>query len=116
MIRMFLIFLLMVTSTVSGNILMKQGAMVPASQRVLLGIMGWRSFLGFGVFLIAGLLYSWLLRWIPLNVVQSFAAVQFVGVILASYIVLAEPIPVARWIGIAFILTGIAIVGLFSLD
>ncbi len=116
MIRIAGVFLLMISCTVCGNVLMKQGAMVPASQRILLGIMGWRTFFGFGVFLIAGLLYSWLLRWVPLNVAQSFASLQFVAVILASALFLAEPIPPARWIGIAFILVGIVIVGLFSLD
>jgi undecaprenyl phosphate-alpha-L-ara4N flippase subunit ArnE len=116
MIRTIMIFLAMVSCTVSANILLKQGAMVPASQRVLLGIMGWRSFFGFGVFLAAGLLYSFLLRYIPLNVVQSFASIQFVAIILASAYILSEPIPLSRWVGIGFILTGIAIVGLFSLE
>jgi undecaprenyl phosphate-alpha-L-ara4N flippase subunit ArnE len=116
MIRLVAVFVVMVSCTVAGNVLMKQGAMVPAEQRVLLGLMGWRTFFGFGVFLIAGLLYSWLLRSVPLNVAQSFATIQFVSVILAAAVILAEPIPPIRWVGIAFILIGIAIVGLFSFD
>lgn len=116
MSRTILVFALMVSCTVAGNILMKQGAMVPAAQRVIFGLMGWRTFFGFGVFLVAGLLYSLVLRWVPLNVAQSFAALQFVVVILAAAMILAEPIPPIRWVGIVFILTGIAIVGLFSLN
>lgn len=110
--RVALMFAVMISCTVGGNLLMKQGAMIPASQRVIFGIMGWRTLFGFGLFLSAGALYSYFLRFFPLNVAQSFAALQFVAVILASWILLAEPIPLARWIGIAFIMTGIAIVSL----
>ena len=57
----------------------------------------------------AGMIYSWVLRWMPLNVAQSFTSIQFVAVILASSVIL-EPITVGRWIGIALIGAGIAVV------
>jgi drug/metabolite transporter (DMT)-like permease len=113
-IRLVLVFVLMVSCTVIGNILLKQGAMVAPSSRILFGVMGWRSAVGFAVFLMAGLLYSWLLRSVPLNVAQSFGSIQFVAVILASAVYLAEPIPPARLYGIAFIFLGITIVGFSS--
>ena len=42
---------------------------------------------------------------------QAFAATQFIAVILASSLLLSEPIPFARWIGIGLIACGIAVVG-----
>ncbi|RYE60095.1 MAG: hypothetical protein EOO82_03620 [Oxalobacteraceae bacterium] len=116
MIRLAVVFVLMVSCTVIGNILLKQGAMVDAPSRVFFGLMGWRSAIGFGVFLLAGLLYSWFLRMVPLNVAQSFCAIQFVAVIVASAVYLAEPIPPMRLLGIAFILVGISIVGFSSVE
>jgi drug/metabolite transporter (DMT)-like permease len=105
-------FILMVSCTVGGNLLMKQGASAPAAERVLFGIMGWRTFFGFCVFAVAGLIYSWVLRWMPLNVAQSFTSIQFVAVLLASSLILSEPISAVRWIGIALIGAGIAVVSL----
>ena len=103
-------FFVMVSCTVFANLLMKQGASVPAAQRVLFGVMGLRTFFGFCVFAMAGMIYSWVLRWMPLNVAQSFTSIQFVAVILASLVILSEPITVGRWIGIALIGAGIAVV------
>jgi drug/metabolite transporter (DMT)-like permease len=48
----------------------------------------------------------------PLNVAQSFAALQFVAVILASAWFLGEPISGVRWLGIALIIAGILTVGI----
>src|SRR5258706_13886663 len=100
-------FLAMMGCTVVANLLMKQGALAAPAERVLFGIMGWRTFSGFCVFALAGLLYSWILRFMPLNVAQSFASLQFVAVILASSLVLSEPILSGRWFGIALIGEGV---------
>jgi len=104
-------FLIMVACTVGANPLMKQRAAAAPAERVLFGIIGWRTFFGLCVFALAGLVYPWILRFMPLNVAQSFASVQFVAVILASSLLLAEPIPSGRWIGIGLIASGIALVG-----
>lgn len=106
------LLLFMISFTVIANLLLKQGAMVPASERVFLGIFGWKSFLGFVGFACAGLIYAVVLRWLPLNVAQSFASVQFVAVILASAIILSESIPPLRWLGIALITAGVLFVSL----
>jgi drug/metabolite transporter (DMT)-like permease len=45
----------------------------------------------------------------PLNLAQSLASVQFVAIILASALVLAEPIPLPRLIGIVLILAGVVV-------
>jgi drug/metabolite transporter (DMT)-like permease len=45
-------------------------------------------------------------------VAQSFAAFQFVAVIVASAWFLGEPISGVRWLGIALIVAGILAVGM----
>jgi undecaprenyl phosphate-alpha-L-ara4N flippase subunit ArnE len=104
-------FALMLTCAVVGNLLMKLGTATPPSP-LLLGLWSWKTLTGFATFGFSGLVYAWLLKFLPLNVAQSFAAAQFVSIILASAIVLSEPIPPTRWIGIALIISGIIVVGL----
>jgi multidrug transporter EmrE-like cation transporter len=111
-VLVFFGFVMMIACTVAANLLLKQGAMVPASDRVILGLLGLQSFAGLAMFGVSGLIYSWVLRSLPLNVAQSFAAAQFVAVIAASALVLAEPITPARWLGILLIALGILLVGL----
>jgi drug/metabolite transporter (DMT)-like permease len=64
------------------------------------------------VFAAAVIIYSIVLQWMPLNVAQSFAAFQFVAVIVASAWFLGEPISGVRWLGIALIVAGILAVGM----
>src|SRR4051794_19195099 len=102
----------MVSFTVAANLMLKLGAMEPPAARVVFGIMGWKSLAGLCLFGCAGLIYAVMLRFVALNVAQVFAAMQFVGVILAAWLVLAEPISLPRWIGIALTCTGILMVAL----
>ena len=97
--------------TVCANLMLKVGAMAPEASRVVLGVLSWTSLAGLAMFGLGGLVYSFLLRSVPLNVAQVFAATQFVGVILAANLVLGESISGLRWVGIAFTLLGVAIVG-----
>ena len=110
--RIFLAFALMIACTVVGNIFMKLGASVPFAERPLLGLVAWQSCAGVAVFAAAVIIYSILLQWMPLNVAQSFAAFQFVAVIVASAWFLGEPISGARWLGIVLIVAGIIAVGM----
>jgi drug/metabolite transporter (DMT)-like permease len=103
-------FTAMILCTVAANLMLKLGATRTESQTVILGWLTVRSILGFGFFAVAGLIYSWLLKWLPLNVATSFAAAQFVAVILASALILLEPISLGRTIGILLIVTGIVVV------
>jgi drug/metabolite transporter (DMT)-like permease len=114
MTKLVIAFLIMISCTVAANLLMKVGAMTPAAERIFFELIGWKTFLGIFIFGCAAVIYAWLLHWLPLNVVQAFAAAQFVAVILASAIVLSESIPVARWIGILLIASGIVLVGFTS--
>jgi undecaprenyl phosphate-alpha-L-ara4N flippase subunit ArnE len=55
-------------------------------------------------------MYLTLLSRVPLNVATSVAAVNFIAVLLASRLVLGEPIPALRYLGFACILLGLFIV------
>ena len=103
----------MITFTVVANLLLKTGAV---SGREAGGswwsqLLNWHVVGGFGSFAVAALFYTVLLRTVPLNVAQSFTAAQFIAIIAASALVLSEPIGGVRWIGIALIAAGIALVG-----
>lgn len=108
--RLVIGFVLMIGCTVAANLFLKAGALVPAAERTFFGIMDWRAMLGFAFFGAGGLIYSWILNWMPLNVAQSIAASQFIAVILASALLLGEPIPLPRLFGIALIAVGIVLV------
>lgn len=99
----------MIAFTVVANLLMKLGAQDIRSP-LFLGLLSWRTFLGLGAFGCAGLVYAAILRKLPLNIAQSYAAAQFVAVIIASTIVLGEPILFTRWLGIVLIAAGILVV------
>lgn len=73
--------------------------------------LSWRVLLGLGLFGIAMMLWLVILRQLSLSVAQSFSAAQFVAVIIASKIILAEPIASQQWIGMGLIAIGIAVVG-----
>ena len=97
--------------TVAANLMLKLGADVPEAQRFLFGLNGWKSAVGLGPFGCGGIVYPILLRRV-LNLAVSFTAGQFVLVILATSLVLGEPISPARWLGLACICLGIFVVGL----
>jgi multidrug transporter EmrE-like cation transporter len=99
----------MIGFTVVANLVMKLGSKDPPSP-VLLGLISWRTVVGLMIFGAAGLSYALVLRSLPLNVAQSYAAAQFVAVIIASRILLGEPIALTRWIGISLIAVGIIVV------
>jgi drug/metabolite transporter (DMT)-like permease len=103
----------MFTFTVIANLLLKTGAVMgrDAGGAWWEQLLNWRVVAGFASFGAAALFYTILLRTVPLNVAQSFTAAQYVAVILASALVLSEPINAARWVGIFLIAGGIAIVG-----
>jgi drug/metabolite transporter (DMT)-like permease len=107
-----ILFITMITLTVIANIYLKLGASAPVANRIIFGMFGWRTLAGLFAFGCAGLLYAWLLKWLPLNVAQSFTAVQFIAVIAASSIFLSEPISMQRWAGIMLITAGLLVIGL----
>jgi undecaprenyl phosphate-alpha-L-ara4N flippase subunit ArnE len=102
----------MIACTVIANLLLKSGAAAAATASGIGAAVNWRIAAGLAAFGLAGVLYAIVLRWLPLNVAQSFAAAQFVAVIVASAVVLSEPISPGQWLGIALIAAGILTVGL----
>ena len=104
-----LLLLSMIACTVAANLLMKLGSEDTPSP-LLLGLMSPRTICGLAAFGCAGLFYAAALRFVPLNVAQSYASTQFIAVILASKIILGEPIELTRWIGISMIAIGIVVV------
>jgi drug/metabolite transporter (DMT)-like permease len=103
-------FATMVACTVAANLMLKVGAEVPASDRIVFGILGWKSVAGLALFGIGGLVYSVVLRSVPLNIAQAFTSSQYVGVVLAASFILREPISPTRWIGLGCICFGILLV------
>jgi small multidrug resistance pump len=102
----------MITCTVAANLLMKTGASAQAAGPEFLSkALSWPVMLGIACFGAAAVIYVLILTWLPLNVAQSFASAQFIAVIVAARIFLAEPISDAQWAGIALISLGIAVVG-----
>lgn len=102
-------FIVMIGFTIAANLLLKIAAGrtdLPA----LFGLVNLYTVIGFCAFGCAGVVYAWLLKSLPLNVAQSFSAAQFVAVIIASALVLAEPISLLRWVGIGMISAGIFVV------
>lgn len=100
----------MISFTVLANILLKTGA-TQAHPGQFQHLVNWRVMLGFCSFAVAAFFYVLVLQWLPLNVAQSFTAAQFVAIILASALVLSEPIGPAQWVGITLIALGIFVVG-----
>jgi drug/metabolite transporter (DMT)-like permease len=111
--RTVMIIAAMITFTVVANLLLKTGAVMgrDAGGALWGQLLNWRIVAGLASFGSAALLYTILLRSLPLNVAQSFTAAQFIATIIASALVLSEPITGARWVGIALIASGIAVVG-----
>lgn len=111
--KIALTFLVMIACTVIANLFMKTGAtgMEAGIGGFLSRLFSWRVIIGLSFFGTSAMIYLVILSWIPLSVAQSFAAAQFVAVILASWIILAEPIAAIQWIGMGLIAVGIAVVG-----
>ena len=110
--KIVLTFVAMISFTVTANLLLKTGAVLsePAHGSIT-HLLNWRVFLGLVSFGLAACFYILVLQWLPLNVAQSFAAAQFIAVILASTWILSEPIGTSQWVGISLIALGISIVG-----
>lgn len=106
-------FVIMICLTVTANLLLKTGAMAAGvASGHWIGLLNWRVVAGLGSFALGAFFYVVILTRLPLNVAQSFAALQFVAVILAASLILGEPIGLLRWAGILLICGGIFLVGL----
>ena len=111
--RILISFLLMISLTVAANLLLKSGATVARTGTgEWLSLLNWRVVGGLATFALSAIFYLSILTKLPLNVAQSFAAFQFVAVILAAWLILGEPISLVRGAGIMLICAGIFLVGM----
>jgi multidrug transporter EmrE-like cation transporter len=95
-----------------GALLLKTGAVRSGWQPLPDGpVLNFRVITGLGFYVISVGFYIALLRVVPLNVAQAFAAAQFVLVIVAARVLLGEQIDAVRWAGLGLILAGIFVVG-----
>lgn len=102
----------MISCTVAANLLTKIGAVTRSDERfALFGVLDSNTLAGFCFFGLAFVFYAILLRWLPLNVAQSLASLQFVAVIFGARLVLGETIGLVQWIGVGLIFTGVATIG-----
>lgn len=109
--RIVVAMAIIVALTVGANVLLKVGAGVAPDQRFFFGTLGWLSVGGLCLYACAGLLYAWVLRWIPLHMAQILIAAQFVGIMLASWLILSEQIGAMQWTAIGLITAGLLVAG-----
>ena len=107
-----------VASTASANVLQKKAmsSLGPVSglsfdllKRLAASPWLWG---GMACYVLALAMYLILLSRVQLNVATSIAALNFVAVLLASRLVLGEPIPALRYVGFGCILLGLYVVTL----
>ncbi|HZM16053.1 MAG TPA: EamA family transporter [Candidatus Krumholzibacteria bacterium] len=112
----FVLGALFVLATACANVLQKKAMQglgevtvpsVEALRRLLVSPHLWG---GLGCWALALVSYMIILSRVPLNVATSIASLSFVAVLLASRLVLGEPIPPLRILGFACILVGMSIV------
>ena len=102
-----------VVLTVGANLLVKTGSQIGVVQNsAIMGLLNLTTLAGLLCFGGSFALYAFLLQRLPLNLAQSFLAVQFIAVIVASAVILGEPISALRWAGIGLIFLGIAAVAI----
>ena len=100
-----------VASTIIANVLLKLGATADDSSKIFFRVLGWTGIAGLCFYAVAGLIYAWVLKFIPLHMAQVIVAAQFIGVVVAARLILSEDINAAQWGGIALIAAGILITG-----
>ncbi|MGH7102954.1 MAG: EamA family transporter [Acetobacteraceae bacterium] len=103
-----------IVSVVAGNLLLKSGVAADPTGGLVTKLLQPYVLLGLALFGTGAMLYLLVLERLPLNVAQSVLALQYVGVMLGSVVVLGEPMPPARVIGAILIAAGVLVVGLSS--
>jgi multidrug transporter EmrE-like cation transporter len=71
-----------------------------------------RLWLGLFLFGISAVFWLVVLSRVSLSIAYPFAGLSYVGIVLLDRYVLHEPVPPLRWVGVAAIAAGIALVGL----
>jgi drug/metabolite transporter (DMT)-like permease len=109
------LFFIGIASGSAGAILMKIGAdQLPefaiSLEYVLAFVTSVPIVLGFVCYLLPGLIWVYLLSIHPVSFVQPVLALTYVSTPLLAMIILKEPVPTMRWLGIIVIVIGVCIV------
>jgi multidrug transporter EmrE-like cation transporter len=111
MAKLIMLCALAISCTVTGNLLLKIGASRAATASIWpLALVNGPSAAGTFVFGLGFLFYATVLKDLPLNLAQSIFALQFIGGIIGSAVLLGEPIAMMRWIGMGIMVLGVAVV------
>ena len=99
----------------AGQILLKAGA-ERWSGRSLFQTLGpavtdWRVLAGLAVYAVSSVLWLVVLSRVSLSVAYPFAAMGYV-VVVAAAALRGEQVPALRWLGVAFIVLGVATIGM----
>ena len=100
-----------------GGILLKMGAKSLLAPRggnwaslLMSALCSPSILLGLGLYLIPTVIWIWLLRTIPLTVLQPILSLTYVLTALLAPWILREPVPPQRWLGMGVIMAGIILV------
>lgn len=92
-----------------GNVLLKLGAKVSLEGSLFMGLIAWQTIAGILCFGSGVIAYAWALKQFDLHTAQIVVSLQYVSVILLSYLFLGEHISGAQWAGISLIGIGLFI-------
>lgn len=70
-----------------------------------------RLWIGLFLFGISALFWLVVLSRVPLSVAYPFVGVSYILVVLFSRLILHEHVPLLRWVGVAVVAAGIAVIG-----
>ena len=76
----------------------------------ILSWLNWKIIVGGLLYLAAGILFIWALKFGNLSVLYPIIATSYIWTAFLAFKFLDEPIPVIRWLGIALIIVGVILV------
>lgn len=106
-LRTLPLVLINVVLLVAGQILWKR-----ASAAGLGGALTSPAFwVGLGLYGVATILWLEVLRRLPLSLAYPLQALAYPAGVAAAFVLLHEPVPASRWVGVAVIVAGVGLVG-----
>lgn len=107
----YLLLILFSVLLAMGQILFKKAALASNAIEGLFGLLNPWLLAALTLYVFATALWVWVLKTTPLSAAYPFAALGFVLVPLASYLLFQEPISLKYLIGSALIVSGILVIG-----
>jgi len=94
-----------------GSLLLKKGS-VKFELKVLSIIKNWQVILGLFLYVLASIIFIWLLKTSKLSFLYPFTALSYVWVSFLSVKILKEKMNSWKWVGILLIIAGIVLITL----